>query len=79
MRLTIVGSGDAFGSGGRFNTCFMLETGSRRVMLDFGATSLVALRLRDIAPDTIDGMATTSADCRSCCSMPSSSAGASDR
>ena len=26
MRLTIVGSGDAFGSGGRFNTCFHLET-----------------------------------------------------
>ena len=26
MRLTIVGSGDAFGSGGRFNTCFLLET-----------------------------------------------------
>ena len=26
MRLTIVGSGDAFGSGGRFNTCFWLDT-----------------------------------------------------
>ena len=26
MRLTIVGCGDAFGSGGRFNTCFWLET-----------------------------------------------------
>ncbi len=26
MRLTIVGSGDAFGSGGRFNTCFWVET-----------------------------------------------------
>ena len=26
MRLTIIGCGDAFGSGGRFNTCFMIET-----------------------------------------------------
>src|SRR5712691_1048766 len=24
MRLTVIGSGDAFGSGGRFNTCFMI-------------------------------------------------------
>jgi hypothetical protein len=30
MRLTIVGSGDAFGSGGRFNTCFWLKTAKRR-------------------------------------------------
>ena len=29
MRLTVIGSGDAFGSGGRFNTCFMVEAGER--------------------------------------------------
>ena len=29
MRLTVIGCGDAFGSGGRFNTCFMVESGRR--------------------------------------------------
>src|SRR5215813_4052900 len=36
MRLTIVGSGDAFGSGGRFNTCFWLETARATLMVDAG-------------------------------------------
>ena len=56
MRLTIVGSGDAFGSGGRFNTCFMIETGQRTILLDFGASSLVALRARGIDPNAVDGI-----------------------
>src|SRR5215203_1963881 len=56
MRLTIIGSGDAFGSGGRFNTCFMIETGGRIVLLDCGASSLVALKGRNIDPNTIDGI-----------------------
>ena len=56
MRLTIIGSGDAFGSGGRFNTCFMIEAGERRVLLDCGASSLVALKARNVDPNTIDGV-----------------------
>jgi ribonuclease BN (tRNA processing enzyme) len=59
MKLTVVGSGDAFGSGGRFNTCFMLETGSSRVLVDLGASSLVALRARGIEPNSIDGIILT--------------------
>jgi ribonuclease BN (tRNA processing enzyme) len=59
MRLTIVGSGDAFGSGGRFNTCFLLETGGGRVLVDCGASSLVALRVRAIEPNSIDGIILT--------------------
>jgi hypothetical protein len=46
MRLTIVGSGDAFGSGGRFNTCFWVETSKATLMLDCGASSPVALKGR---------------------------------
>lgn len=44
MQLQFVGSGDAFGSGGRFNTCFHV-VGAEGVnfLLDCGATSLVAL------------------------------------
>jgi ribonuclease BN (tRNA processing enzyme) len=56
MKLTIVGSGDAFGSGGRFNTCFKVETAGRTVLIDFGASSLVALKAQGIDPNTIDGI-----------------------
>src|SRR5438445_9791328 len=56
MKLTIVGSGDAFGSGGRFNTCFRVETGGRTVFVDFGASSLVALRAQGHDLNDIDGI-----------------------
>src|SRR6266576_1412095 len=56
MRLTIVGCGDAFGSGGRFNTCFFLETAKGTLLVDFGASSLVALKARGLDPDRIDGI-----------------------
>jgi ribonuclease BN (tRNA processing enzyme) len=56
VRLTVIGCGDAFGSGGRFNTCFMIEAGGRTVLLDCGASSLVALKARNIDINTIDGV-----------------------
>ena len=34
MRLTVVGSGDAFGSGGRFHTCFMVEADGRTILVE---------------------------------------------
>jgi ribonuclease BN (tRNA processing enzyme) len=54
MRLTVVGCGDAFGSGGRANTCFWIESGGTTVALDFGATSLVALKRLGLDPGRID-------------------------
>ena len=56
MRLTIVGSGDAFGSGGRFNTCFWLETAKGTLLVDCGASSLVALKARGLDHARIDGI-----------------------
>jgi ribonuclease BN (tRNA processing enzyme) len=56
MRLTIIGSGDAFGSGGRFNTCFHLATGESRFLIDCGATTHTALRVSNIDPNTIDAI-----------------------
>jgi ribonuclease BN (tRNA processing enzyme) len=56
MRLTVIGSGDAFGSGGRFNTCFMLDAGGRRLLIDCGASSPVALKARQVDPNSIDGV-----------------------
>jgi ribonuclease BN (tRNA processing enzyme) len=56
MRLTIIGSGDAFGSGGRFNTCFHIVTAGRTVLIDCGASTTVALRARGIDLGTIDAI-----------------------
>ena len=56
MRLTIVGSGDAFGSGGRFNTCFWLETAKATLLVDCGASSLVALKAHGLDHGDIDGI-----------------------
>jgi ribonuclease BN (tRNA processing enzyme) len=56
MRLTVVGSGDAFGSGGRFNTCFFLETAKGTLLIDCGASALVALKAHGLDPDRIDGI-----------------------
>jgi len=43
MIITILGSGDAFGTGGRFNTCLHVEAGGERLLLDCGSSSMVAL------------------------------------
>jgi ribonuclease BN (tRNA processing enzyme) len=56
MRLTIVGSGDAFGSGGRSNTCFWLETAKATLVVDFGASALPALKANGLDPNRIDSI-----------------------
>src|SRR3954470_14487071 len=59
MRLTVIGCGDAFGSGSRFNTCFLVEASLSTVLLDCGASSMVALHARGIDPAAIDGVILT--------------------
>lgn len=54
MEIQFLGSGDAFGSGGRFNTCFMVTTSETRFLIDCGATSLVAMNRCGVDPNTID-------------------------
>lgn len=56
MRVTVVGSGDAYGSGGRFNTCFFVESAAASMLVDCGATSLVGLRTRGIDPERVDAI-----------------------
>jgi ribonuclease BN (tRNA processing enzyme) len=54
MQLRFVGCGDAFGSGGRQNTCFHV-TGSRvNLLIDCGTTSLPALKRLGVAREDID-------------------------
>ena len=52
-RVTFVGSGDAFGSGGRLQTCVLVEDGPWRCLLDCGATSLVGLKAAGVDPASI--------------------------
>ena len=56
VSVTFLGSGDAFGSGGRFQTCILLECPPRRVLLDCGASSLIAMKRQGILPVTIEAI-----------------------
>jgi ribonuclease BN (tRNA processing enzyme) len=54
MQLQFIGCGDAFGSGGRFNTCFHVCGERVNFLIDCGASSLPALKRQSIARDDID-------------------------
>jgi ribonuclease BN (tRNA processing enzyme) len=54
MHLQFVGSGDAFGSGGRFNTCLHVVGGGTNFLIDCGASSLIALKRLGIDRNAID-------------------------
>jgi len=54
MQLQFVGCGDAFGSGGRFNTCFHLVGSNINALIDCGATSLVSMNKLAINRNAID-------------------------
>ena len=53
VTVTFLGSGDAFGSGGRFQTCILVECPTMRFLLDCGASSLIAMKRQGISPATI--------------------------
>ena len=56
VTVTIAGSGDAFGSGGRLNTCIIVDAPDMRVAVDFGASSLVALNRLAIEHNMIEAI-----------------------
>ncbi|MEL7368643.1 MAG: MBL fold metallo-hydrolase [Myxococcota bacterium] len=60
MKLTILGSADAYNSAGRFHSCYLLEApGCGPVMIDIGGSGLVALRQSGREPNEIQGLAIT--------------------
>jgi ribonuclease BN (tRNA processing enzyme) len=59
VRLQFAGSGDAFGSGGRFQTCLLLDAASRTLAIDFGTSSLVALAKAGRDPSEIGAIVIT--------------------
>ena len=54
MQLEFIGSGDAFGSGGRSNTCFHVTGTSTNFLFDCGASSLPAMNARRFDRNAID-------------------------
>jgi|GEM_PF-3061251 len=48
-----LGSGDAFGSGGRFQTCLLLRGAGRLFLIDCGASSLIAMKRAGVSPREI--------------------------
>jgi len=53
LRLRFLGSGDAFGSGGRFQTCLHLEGPDGNLLIDCGASSLIAMKRGGLSPGDI--------------------------
>ena len=54
MKLTVVGCGDAFGSGGRLQTCYHVEASQTRFIIDCGATTLIGFNKLGIDPNTVE-------------------------
>lgn len=54
MKLTVAGCGDAFGTDGRFNTCFHVVSEKSTFLIDCGASSLIALKKWQLDPGEID-------------------------
>jgi len=65
-----IGSGDAFGSGGRLQTCILINAPDIRFAIDFGATSLVGLRQQNIDPNSIDAILLTHLHGDHCAGVP---------
>ena len=54
VEVHFLGSGDNFGSGGRFQTCIYVKSDTASFLIDCGASSLIAMRRFGVAPSLID-------------------------
>jgi ribonuclease BN (tRNA processing enzyme) len=59
MHIQFIGCGDAFGTGGRLNTCFHLAGAHCNVLVDCGASSLIGLKRYDVDRNAIDTIMVT--------------------
>jgi ribonuclease BN (tRNA processing enzyme) len=53
VQLQFLGAGDAFGSGGRLQTCMLLRASGGDVLVDCGASSLIAMKRAGVDPSGI--------------------------
>lgn len=54
VKIRVLGCGDAFGSGGRFQTCFHVTRAKQHFLIDCGATALVAMQRFGVDPNHVD-------------------------
>lgn len=54
VEVLFLGSGDAFGSGGRFQTCFHVRAEATQFLIDCGASSLIAMKRFGVDPSSLD-------------------------
>ncbi len=59
MRIQFLGSGDAFGSGGRLQTCILLHADGTRILVDCGTTALIAMRRFGVDPNDLRAIVLT--------------------
>lgn len=53
MQLTVIGSGDAFGSGGRLQTCFHVAASDKEFLIDCGATTMIGMNGLGLDPSRV--------------------------
>jgi ribonuclease BN (tRNA processing enzyme) len=70
MKVTVIGCGDAFGSGGRFNTCFHVQGEKTCFLIDCGASSLVSLKARYKSLNDIQALLVTHFHADHCGGVP---------
>ena len=56
VTVTLLGTGDAFGTGGRLQTCFLVEHDAGRLLVDCGPSALLALRRAGGEPNDLDAV-----------------------
>lgn len=56
VRVTVLGSGDAFGSGGRLHSAYLVEAPGTTFLIDCGPTVLQALKRLQIDPNRLDAV-----------------------
>ena len=54
MEIRFLGSGDARGSGGRFQACILVRSGEENLLIDCGASSLIAMNRFGVDPSSLD-------------------------
>ncbi len=59
VSIKFLGSGDAFGSGGRFQTCIFVDSGEISFLLDCGASSLIAMKRFGVSPSDVEAILIT--------------------
>jgi ribonuclease BN (tRNA processing enzyme) len=59
VTLQVLGCGDAFGSGGRLNTCFFVRAPGTSFLIDCGASALSAMKRCGVDPQEIDAVLLT--------------------